>query len=171
MRIWDVYLESVSLVLSCFNQRECLASFVTKGAQICSNLINRHSVNLARSCRFCALWPFIFHIILIILCLHLRIDSLNNKVYHIEKINQFKWKRNSGTIYFSRVRPKTVCMWRHFQLLKNLIEKLSRNFSRRIILFYACIYGLILWIIIRLIACYKFDKLIGATLKRNIKWR
>jgi hypothetical protein len=51
--------------------------FVTKGVQICPNLINRYSVNLARSCRLCALWPFIFHIILIIVCLHLRIDSLN----------------------------------------------------------------------------------------------
>jgi hypothetical protein len=34
-----------------------LTSFITKGAQICSYVINRHSVNLARSCRFCALWP------------------------------------------------------------------------------------------------------------------
>jgi hypothetical protein len=55
------YLESVSLVLSCFNKGEFLASFVTKVAQICPNFINQHYVNLARYCRVCALCPFSFH--------------------------------------------------------------------------------------------------------------
>jgi hypothetical protein len=53
--VLPVDMESVSLVLSCFNQGEFLASFLTKGAQICPNLINQHYVNLARSCRVCKL--------------------------------------------------------------------------------------------------------------------